>query len=203
MRIAVLGAGNVGSVLAQGWARSGHDVVVGTRDVAARSGHGLPVATLADAAGAAQVVVNALPGVQSVDILQQVGAAAWEGKVLIDVANALTAQFTLAYPNASLGALLQQTFPATRVVKTLNTVPAAVMAEPKSLAAPSSVFLSGDDGEAKQVASILLGDLGWQDETQVDLGDIQTARASEHYLFLSMALMGVTGSTTYNVQVVR
>ena len=203
MRIAVLGAGNVGSVLAQGWARSGHDVVVGTRDVAARSGHGLPVATLAEAAGAAQVVVNALPGVQSVDILQQVGAAAWEGKVLIDVANALTAQFTLAYPNASLGALLQRTFPATRVVKTLNTVPAAVMAEPKSLGAPSSVFLSGDDGEAKQVASILLGDLGWQEETQVDLGDIQTARASEHYLFLSMALMGVTGSTTYNVQVVR
>ncbi|MBB2899444.1 hypothetical protein FHR75_000232 [Kineococcus radiotolerans] len=203
MRIAVLGAGNVGSVLAQGWARSGHDVVVGTRDVAARSGHGLPVATLAEAAGTAQVVVNALPGVQSVDILQQVGAAAWEGKVLIDVANALTAQFTLAYPNASLGALLQRTFPATRVVKTLNTVPAAVMAEPKSLGAPSSVFLSGDDGEAKQVASILLGDLGWQEETQVDLGDIQTARASEHYLFLSMALMGVTRSTTYNVQVVR
>lgn len=203
VQIAVLGAGNVGSVLAHGWARSGHEVVVGVRHGTTRDVDAVPVAQLAEAARGARVVVNALPGDRSVDVLQQqVGAAALEGKVLIDVANALTGQFTLAHPNASLGALLQRTFPATRVVKTLNTVPAAVMSEPESLGAPSSVFLSGDDSAAKQVAAVLLTDLGWQAQSQIDLGGIESARASEHYLFLSLALMRVTGSTAYNIHVV-
>ena len=51
--------------------------------------------------------------------------------------------------------------------------------------------------------SELLADLGWSPQSQVDLGDIATARATEHYIFLSFALTQATGSTQWNLSLVR
>ena len=202
MEIAVLGAGTVGTVLARGLLAAGHDVVLGVRDPGA-GGYPAPAAELAEAVAGAEVVVNALPGSSSLEALRQVGAGALAGKVLLDVANAVTPSFDLLHPGTSLGALLQREFPAARVVKALNTVPAALMADPGALPGPSSVFLSGDDPAAKEVVGNLLGDLGWDPGSRVDLGGIDTARATEHYLHLSLALLRATGSTAYNVRVVR
>ncbi|GAB7192132.1 NAD(P)-binding domain-containing protein [Kineococcus sp. NUM-3379] len=202
MQIAVLGAGNVGTVLARGLLDAGHEVELGVRDLGAVR-LGAPATTPADAVADAAVVVNALPGSVSVEVLRQVGADALAGKVLLDVANAVTPAFELLHPDGSLGALLQAEFPATRVVKTLNTVPAASMADPGALPGPSSVFLSGNDAEAKEVVAGLLADLGWSRDSVIDLGPIDTARATEHYLYLSLAIMKATGSTVYNVRVVR
>ena len=202
MRIAVLGAGNVGAVLASGLHAAGHEVVAGVRDPAGPGGAVLPRATLAEAAAGAEVVVNALPGSSSLELLGGLGERVLAGKVLLDVANAVSDRYELLHTGGSLGQALQAALPTTRVVKTLNTVPAAVMAAPGSLPAPTSVFLSGDDPAAKAVVGGLLTDLGWAAQDQVDLGGIATARAVEHYLYLSLALMSVAGSTSYNVRVV-
>jgi predicted dinucleotide-binding enzyme len=88
------------------------------------------------------------------------------------------------------------------VVKTLNTVTAPLMANPGSIG-PTNVFLSGNDAAAKATVAALLGDLGWTPESRMDLGDIGTARAPEHYIFLSMAFMRVLGTTSYGIAVQR
>lgn len=202
MKIAVLGAGNVGSSLGYGLLDAGHEVVFGVRDPQSRTGFTAPVATFADAVSQAEVAVNTLPGAVSLEVLTASGPSVFAGRVLIDVANAVTPEFALLYPGDSLGARLQAALPDTRVVKTLNTVPAAVMTAPAALPGDSSVFLSGDDRGAKRLVGGLLTDLGWRHEVQVDLGGIETARATEHYLYLSLALMAVARSPQYNIAVV-
>jgi hypothetical protein len=64
-----------------------------------------PMMYLADAAAVADhdVVVNATPGSASLELVGLIGPAAFESKVVIDVANANTPSFELVYPNASLG----------------------------------------------------------------------------------------------------
>ncbi|MEU8241128.1 NAD(P)-binding domain-containing protein [Actinoplanes missouriensis] len=203
MKIAVLGAGNVGTVLGYGLLDAGHGVVFGVRDPQGREGFTAPVAEIAEAVSGAEVVVNTLPGAQTLGVLGQVGPAAFGGKVLIDVANAVTPAFELLYPNDSLGARLQAMLPDVKVVKTLNTIPAEIMTNPGTLPERSSVFLSGNDRGAKQTTGHLLGDLGWRHEDQVDLGGIETARATEHYLYLSVAIGQSTRSAQYNVSVIR
>jgi predicted dinucleotide-binding enzyme len=82
----------------------------------------------------------------------------------------------LLYPGSSLTEQLQAALPDTHVVKTLNTMLYTVMTAPTQ--APT-VFLSGDDAQAKQVVARLLTDLGWHQEWITDLGGIETARATE------------------------
>jgi predicted dinucleotide-binding enzyme len=72
----------------------------------------------------------------------------------------------------SLGEEIQRTFPDTRVVKTLCTVDARLMVAPDSVEGPSTLFLSGDDTDAKRTVRALLNDLGWSESSLLDLGGI-------------------------------
>lgn len=204
MKIAVIGTGRVGRAVGGGLAAAGHDVVFGSRGPGPRT-EGLPAAVmnLPDAVGPAEVVVDAVPGQVALDALNAVGRDALAGKILLEVANDLTQAFELAYPNGSLGAAIQEAFPATRVVKSLNTVQSPLMNNPSALSGPSSVFLAGNDAEAKSVVSGLLADLGWKKEWQVDLGDIAQARATEHFIFLSAGIARALGTVDFNIAVIR
>ena len=200
MHIGVLGTGRVARTIAAAWSRSGHQLSLGSRDPASKS-LGVPVRSLAEVVAAADVIVNATPGAASLVTLSAVGADAFAGKVLIDVANANTPAFELVYPNSSLGEQLQAALPGARVVKTMNTAAMTILTDPSSLA-PTSVFLSGDDAAAKTTVAGLLHDLGWADDAIVDLGGIATARGVEHYFLLFAALMQ-TGGPNFNIRVVR
>ncbi|MEV6521006.1 NAD(P)-binding domain-containing protein [Longispora sp. NPDC051575] len=190
--IAILGSGRVGRVLATGLAAAGHTVTIGTldptREAAAWADTSVAVATHAEATEAAEVIVNALPGDVSVDVLR--GLTTYlEKKVLIDVANATERgpdgmPGTLCYPDGSLAEELQHALPTTHVVKTLNTMVYSVMAAPATLTTPGTVFLSGDDPTAKSTTTALLTDLGWHPDRIIDLGDITTARAPEAFALL-------------------
>jgi predicted dinucleotide-binding enzyme len=224
MRMGMLGTGSVGQTLAGKLAELGHEVVVGTRDVAALmartdapyGGTAFPrwhadhadvrVGTFADAASHGEMVWNATSGGGSVEALRAAGAERLAGKVLVDVANPL--DFSSGMPPSltvcntdSLGEQIQRAFPETRVVKTLNTVNAGVMVDPASVAGGDHhVFLSGDDEDAKAaVTEVLRAGFGW---TQViDLGGIATARGVEMYLPLVVGLFGVLGTSAVNVKV--
>jgi hypothetical protein len=201
MKIGILGTGNAARTLARRWLAAGHQVTFGSRDPAAKGDLGAPVASLADAVAGNDVVVNATPGSASLALAEGIGAAAFAGKVVIDVANAATPSFELVYPNSSLAEKLQAALPGARVIKTLNTAAMTVMTEPASLP-PSSVFVSGDDPGAKATVTSLLTDFGWPQESIVDLGGIASARGPEHYLLMFGALMQSLRNPAFNIRLI-
>ncbi|QLQ38105.1 NADPH-dependent F420 reductase [Micromonospora robiginosa] len=217
MRIAVLGTGMVGRAIAARAAELGHDVVVGTRDVATTRGGewgewaaahpGVTLTGYADVATGADLVVNATSGDGSLPALDAAGADNLAGKVLLDIANPL--DFGKGFPptlsvlnDDSLGERIQRAFPRTRVVKALNTLTADLMTHPGQLAGGDhSVFVSGDDADAKKVVTELLTSFGHTDV--IDLGDITTARGTEMLLPIWLRLYGRLGTPMFNVKVVR
>jgi predicted dinucleotide-binding enzyme len=201
MQLGILGTGNVAQTLARRWSAAGHQVMLGSRDPAARGTPDTPVMSLTAAAAGSDVVVNATPGSASLELIAGIGPAAFAGKVLVDVANANTPSFELVYPNSSLAEQLQAALPAAKVVKTLNTAAMAVLTEPAALP-PSSVFLSGDDAGAKATVTALLADFGWPDGSIVDLGGIRSARGPEHYFLMFAALMQSLGTPRFNIRLV-
>jgi 8-hydroxy-5-deazaflavin:NADPH oxidoreductase len=217
MRIAVLGTGLAGRTLAGALAQCGHDVVVGTRDVevtAARpdvaewttANPGVPLVPLAAAGEHADVLLNATAGAGSLEAVG--GASPRAGLLVMDVSNPLdfSAGFppTLSVANTdSVGEQLQRAFPETTVVKTLNTVNAAVMVDPALLPGEHNVFVAGDDAAAKETVTGLLRELGWPAASVVDLGGIRAARSTEMYLPLWLSLMGCVGSPVFNIHIVR
>jgi predicted dinucleotide-binding enzyme len=226
MKIAVLGTGMVGQALAGRLSDLGHDVTVGTRDVDATLAKTAPdtmgnppyavwaaahpqarLATFADAATGAELLVNATSGDVSIAALEAAGADNLAGKVLIDIANPL--DFSAGFPPSlfvkdtdSLGEQIQAAFPKLKVVKALNTLTAALMVNPRALAdGDHSVFVSGNDSDAKKTVIGLLGSFGHTDV--VDLGDITTARGTEMVLPLWLRLMGALNTPMFNLKVVR
>ncbi|MFJ8883671.1 NADPH-dependent F420 reductase [Streptomyces sp. NPDC102402] len=203
MRIGLLGTGNVAQALARGWSAAGHDVLLGSRRPEERKELGLPVEGLRETAAHAEALVNATPGAVSVELLRSIGAPALAGTLLIDVGVGLSDDFTeLSHPNSSLGEQIQEAFPLTPVVKTLCTMDSTVMTAPAGLDGPSTVFLSGDDPEAKRTTGRLLADLGWPSSSQLDIGGIVTARGQEHFALLFMGIANGLGSHTFNINVV-
>lgn len=213
MKIAVLGTGMVGQALAGRLSELGHDVTVGTRDPEATRARSEPgalqdvqLATFADAAAGADLVVNASSGAATLEVLALAGAENLARKVLLDVSNPL--DFSAGFPPTllvkdtdSLGAQVQRAFPDVRVVKALNTMNASLMVDPQSLGTSSSVFVSGDDAAAKVAVVELLASFGHDDV--IDLGGIETARGVEMWLPLWLRLMGALGTPHVNVKVVR
>ncbi len=222
MNIAVLGTGMVGQAIAARLVELGHSVRMGTRDPQKTFERGagdegfrqwmdanpaVKLATYAEAASFAELVVNATNGAGSLDALRAAGAERLDGKILIDIANPL--DFSRGMPptlfisnDDSLGEQIQRAFPGARVVKTLNTVTARLMAYPALLGdGQHTVFLSGNDAAAKAEVASLLRSFGWQDI--FDLGDITTARGVEMYLPLWLRLWGALGTGMVNVRVVR
>ncbi|HRI95234.1 MAG TPA: hypothetical protein PLZ93_06460, partial [Nocardioides sp.] len=83
----------------------------------------------------------------------------------------------------------------------LNTLTAGLMVRPDTLPEGSSVFVSGDDAEAKAVVSTLLKEFGHTDV--IDLGDLSTARGTEMLLPVWLRLMGALGTPNFNFKIVR
>jgi 8-hydroxy-5-deazaflavin:NADPH oxidoreductase len=209
--IAVLGTGNVGTTLATALVGAGHAVTAGSRDPVRRAAGWTapaPLTGLAEAAAHADIVINATPGRDSVDLLRPL-APQLAGTVLVDVANAVELgpdgfATALRYPGSSLAEELQRALPDTRLVKTLNTMgPAEAMVTPGALATPPSAFLSGDDGEARQIVATLLADLGWPREWIIDLGDLTTARVTEAFVLLVRPLVHALGPVPFGLAVAR
>jgi predicted dinucleotide-binding enzyme len=199
MNIGVLGTGMVGRTIAGKLAELGHDVRVGSRQASDDA------VTFADAAAHGEIVFNCTNGAASLDALTAAGADNLDGKVLVDVTNALDfsgggpALFTST--TESLGERIQAAFPGARVVKSLNTINCNLMVDAASVPGDHVVFVAGNDDDAKARTRELLGEFGWPAERVVDLGDITGARATEHYLMLWLRLMGVVGGPNFNISV--
>jgi len=225
VKIAVLGTGMVGQALAARLSGLAHAVTVGTRDPQATlartepDGMGNPpysawatehpdvrLATFADAAASAELIINATSGSRGMPALELDGADNLAGKVLIDISNPL--DFSNGFPPSlfvkdtdSLGEQIQRAFPEARVVKALNTLTADLMVNPKELGAASTIFMAGNDAAAKASVTELLQSFGHSDV--IDLGDISGARGTEMLLPVWLRLMGTLGTANFNFSIVR
>ena len=215
MRIGVLGTGTVGQTVGRKLVELGHEVRMGSREAggdkavewARAAGDAASEGTFADAAGFAELVVNATAGVASLEALRAAGPDNLAGKVLVDISNPL--DFSGGMPprlsvsnDDSLAEQIQRELPDARVVKALNTVTAAVMVDPGALPRPHHIFVCGNDAAAKTEVVDLLEEIGWSRDEVVDLGDITAARGTEMYLPLWVRLMGSRGSAMFNVRLV-
>ncbi len=226
VRLGIVGTGVVGKTIAARLAGLGHDVMVGTRDPEETMSRTEPdrygnppfsawqqdhpevkLGTFGEAAAHGEMVVNATAGAVSLEALDMAGEENLNGKVLIDISNPLDFSKdmppTLSVSNTdSLGEQIQRRFSEAKVVKTLHTMNAYLMVDPAQLAGGEhTVFVSGDDAEAKEAVSELLRSFGWTDI--IDLGDISTARGTEMLLPVWLRLFGALQKPIFNFKIVR
>jgi len=181
MKIAIIGAGNVGRALGGAW-RTAHDVTYGVRspDDAKHADLGAPVATNEAAVAASDVVALCTPWQGTQQAVTSCGDLT--GKVLIDCTNPLTPDFSaLEVGHTTSGAEQVAAWaPGARVCKAMNQIGAPMMDHPQLPSAPV-MFICGDDDAAKRVTGELVTQLGFE---TVDAGDLTLARLLEPYALI-------------------
>jgi 8-hydroxy-5-deazaflavin:NADPH oxidoreductase len=230
MKIAILGTGGVAQTFAEKFISLGHEVMLGTRNVAetmSRAGNpsmgALPFAewhaknptvqlgTFAETAAFGKMVVNALNGGGTIPAFASCNAKDFDSKIIIDVANPL--DFSKGFPPTlieglnnthSLGEELQKAIPNAKVVKTLNTMWAGLMVNPSMINEGNHTnFICGNDAEAKAEVVKLLTTMDWKVANILDLGDISNARGTEALLPVWVRIFGVTKTGAFNFAVVK
>jgi 8-hydroxy-5-deazaflavin:NADPH oxidoreductase len=164
MKIAILGSGNVGSALASGFVRAGHDVRFGVRDatsaksiLAGTKAAGVPLMSVAAACSDAEVIVVTTPPEAVVLLAQQLAAAG--GKTIIDATNSVRTRPD-PYPTAyhALKALLK----TESVVKCFNSTGFENMQDPLyPVFGGIDMFCAGNDKPSKEIARKLALDIGF------------------------------------------
>lgn len=224
MKIGILGTGGVGKAFANRLSGLGHDIMVGTRNVSATlekegdagfknflsKNPGVKLATFSDAAAFGEFVINVSKGSVTPDVIKSAGQKNLAGKILIDISNPL--DFSKGMPPSlipeysnthSLGEELQKLLPDTYVVKTLNTMWNGLMINPSQLANGDHInYICGNDADAKKKVLSFLNELGWKNESILDLGDITAARATEATLPIWLRVYGVKQSGAFNFRIV-
>jgi 8-hydroxy-5-deazaflavin:NADPH oxidoreductase len=174
-KVAIIGRGKVGSHLAQGLQRAGHEV----RAVGKEPGRVRQLAQWGE------VIILAVPFPEVDNAVREMGDAV-RGKVLLDVTNALTKDYQLALGFTTSGAEeLAKKAEGARVVKAFNTVFAEHMSTGKVDRQSLAAFVAGDDAEAKRVVLQLARDIGFD---AIDAGPLKNARSLEALGFLHIQL---------------
>jgi predicted dinucleotide-binding enzyme len=184
MKIGIIGKGNVGSAIGASLSRGGHEVRFGHRD---------PKEPIADAAKWGEVIVLAVPYEGVTEAAKALGSFA-DGKVLLDVTNAIGENMTLAIGcSTSAAEELQKKLPKARVVKAFNTVFAQNQTTGRLGTEQLTLFVAGDDAKAKQTVMHLGSDIGFN---PVDAGPLKSARYLEPMAMLIINLGYVLGMGT-------
>ena len=185
--IGILGSGTVAKVLAKGFLKYGYPVMLGTRQpekLAAWSAEtGIPVGTFDETARYGEVLVLAVKGTVATAVLDMAGLPNLAGKVVIDPTNPIAEappvngvlQFFTG-PNESLMERLQARVPEAHFVKAFNSVGNALMVNPNFPEGRPTMFICGNDAEAKATVTGILNAFGHDVE---DMGGVEGARAIE------------------------
>jgi hypothetical protein len=200
MKIAIIGAGNVGGALGANWAQKGHDIVFGARDpksekiqsLLQKIGAKARAATVAEAAASADVIVLSTPWPATEAAIRTMGDL--KGKIVLDATNPLTRGpdgIALEIGHAISGGEKVQGWAAgASVFKTLNTTGFGNMAAPEFKGVKSVMFVAGDDASNKPKVMKLVGDLGFD---VIDAGPLRNARLLEAHAMLWIDLALVRG----------
>jgi predicted dinucleotide-binding enzyme len=195
MKIAVLGAGNVGSGLARASVAAGHTVTLSAStpekaEAAAADIGAVAASSNVAAVAGADLVVLAVPHGAVAGIVGEIGQDI-VGTPIVDATNPLNDTFTdLVIEGDSAAADLQALVPGSPVVKAFNTTFASRYAAPAENGSPLPVFIAGDNVDAKAKVEELATSLGFQG---LDVGGLRHARGLEELAFLNIALNATKG----------
>jgi hypothetical protein len=188
-KIGVLGSGIVGKVLAAGFLKHGYEVMIGTRDTgkladwqsknpSGKTGSFEATAKFGD------IIVLATKGHVSEEVLKLAGIQNLDGKTVIDATNPIDEKTPPVngvlnfYTNLhdSLMERLQKVAPKANFVKAFNSVGNAFMVNPDFGGIKPTMFICGNNEQAKKEVTGILDKFGWETE---DMGKAEGARAVE------------------------
>ena len=195
MKTGIIGSGIVGRVLASAFLKEGHEVMLGTRDTGKddvvkwkEANPGGLIGTFEEAASFGELLVLATGGSVTVDAINLAGLKNFEGKTVIDATNPIAAappvngvlQF-FTNQNESLMGKIQAFLPSAKLVKAFNSVGNAFMYKPDFNGIKPTMFICGNDEEAKKTVTAILDSFGWETE---DMGMADAAGSIESLCIL-------------------
>jgi hypothetical protein len=189
MKIGILGSGDVGKALANGFIKHGYEAMIGTRSPEKlstwkeKTGKSGRIGSFAEAAAFGDLIVLAAKGTTAKDTLQMAGAANLKGKTIIDTTNPIAEappdhgvlKYFTTLEN-SLMEQLQAAFPEAHFVKAFSIVGNAFMVNPDFGGIKPTMFICGNEANAKKEVGKILDLFGFEVE---DMGSVEAARAIE------------------------
>ena len=189
MKIAILGAGNVGGALGKGWAAKGHSIFYGVPDPQSEKVRGVlksigskaRTGSVREAADASEVIVLATPFPATRDAIASAGDLG--NKVVIDCTNPLKPDLSglVVGHNTSAAEQIAEWTRGARVVKAFNTTGSGNMSNTNYDGSGITMLIAGDDAAAKSTVMHLALDLGFE---PLDAGPLANARLLEPFAML-------------------
>lgn len=166
MKIGILGAGNIGGTLGKLWAEKGHQVMLSSRHprgdkmraLLSAAGENAHAGSVREAIDFGEVILLAVPDTEIEHVLTEAGDL--QQKILINSANLRDGR--------SAGIEVLGLAKNARVVRAFNTIAWEVIANPQYGPTNATLFINGDDPEAKAVVARLSQEIGFD---PVDAGD--------------------------------
>jgi predicted dinucleotide-binding enzyme len=161
MKIAILGAGNIGGTLGKKWAAARHEVIFGVRDVnspklralLAEINTGAAAAPVAEAAASAEVILLSIPHAAVAETVQT-AAAALDGKIILDATNKFGA------PVVNNIAAIRAAAPNAKIYRAFNSLGWEIFARPQFGETAADHFYCGPDDEARRLVEGLISEVG-------------------------------------------
>jgi predicted dinucleotide-binding enzyme len=215
MKIGILGSGDVGRKLADGFLEIGDTIKIGSRNpnqekitewMAKHDKAKVSSGTFAQAASFGELDVIATSWAGSVDAIRMADPENFAGKVVIDITNPL--DFSKGMPprlaighTDSAGETVQRMLPDSKVVKAFNIVGNPHFIHPDFPGGPPTMFICGNDDQAKKtVIDNILAKFGWE---TIDIGGIEGARLLEPLAFLWIMHYFRTGNGNHAFKLLR
>ncbi len=214
MKIGIIGSGVVAETLAQGFLKFGYETMISSRSEEKRAimeaeiGNGIKTGDFNEAAAFGDTLVLALKGAVALKGLKEMNASNLEGKIMIDATNPISD----AHPpengvlryftnlDRSLMEELQEAFPSTRFVKAFSMIGSLHMVNPDFEGGPPTMFICGNDDEARHIVTNLLIEFGFEVE---DMGGAEAARAIEPLAMLWCIPGFKTGNWNHALKLIK
>jgi NADPH-dependent F420 reductase len=185
-KVAIIGTGDMGDSLGPRLARTGYQVVYGSREPARsavvklveKTGSKALATTQKEAAQQADIVILAIPWPAMEKVAQNLGNL--DGKIVIDISTPIQQAedgYLESMVATSSAQMIQGWNPGAKVVKTLFAG-SNVIDDPLTLGGRVTSFVAADDRHAKEVVARMLKDLGLE---PLDAGPLRHAQEIEAF----------------------
>jgi 8-hydroxy-5-deazaflavin:NADPH oxidoreductase len=192
MKIGIIGAGDIGSTLGKAWAKRGHNVVFGVRNIQSpkvkkllnSADSNIHVDEIHEAVHFGDVIILAVPWEAAQETIRSVDD--FSGKIIIDPSNPIKSDLEgVVVPSTSAAEEISKLAKGARVVKAFNAIGAKTLNNLQFGSQKADVFICGDDLAAKSEVKKLAMEIGFN---VVDAGPLSNARLLENLALLWIEL---------------